>query len=100
MKSVQPTQSLFVPTAYKPPGLFTACLTEFREFLLDLVVMADCHSLLYFTCSCKCLHPFQVSLIFPSVLIPVFPVSLCQFILYVSQVNQRVFPVLLLLFSF
>ena len=37
MKSMQPTQSLFIATVYRPPGPYT----EFPEFLLDLVVMAD-----------------------------------------------------------
>ena len=41
MKSMQPTQSLFIATIYRPPGPYTAFLTEFPEFLLDLVVIAD-----------------------------------------------------------
>ena len=41
MKSMQPTQSLFIATVYRPPGPYTAFLTEFPEFLLDLVVIAD-----------------------------------------------------------
>jgi hypothetical protein len=41
MKSMQPTQSLFfIVTVYRPPGP-ASFLTEFPEFLLDLVVMAD-----------------------------------------------------------
>ena len=42
-----------------------------------------------FHLSCDCLHPLQVSLIIPGVYIPVFPVSLCQFVLNIFQVNQR-----------
>ena len=42
-----------------------------------------------FHLSCDLLHPLQVSLIIPGVYIPVFPVSLCQFVLYVFQVNQQ-----------
>ena len=38
MKSMQPTQSLFIATVYRPPGPCTAFLTEFQS---DLVVMAD-----------------------------------------------------------
>ena len=41
MKSMQPTQSLFIATVYRPPGPYTAFLTEFPEFLSDLVVMTD-----------------------------------------------------------
>ena len=41
MKSMQPTQSLFIATVYRPPGPYTAFFTEFPEFLSDLVVMAD-----------------------------------------------------------
>ena len=41
MKSMQPTQSLAIATVYRPPGPYTAFLTEFPEFLSDLVVMAD-----------------------------------------------------------
>ena len=41
MKSMQPTQSLFIATVYRPPGPYTAFLTELPEFLSDLVVMAD-----------------------------------------------------------
>ena len=41
MKSMQPTQSLFIATVYRPPGPYTAFLTEFPEFLSDLVVIAD-----------------------------------------------------------
>ena len=41
MKSMQPTQSLFIATVYRPPGPYTAFLTEFPEFLSDLVIMAD-----------------------------------------------------------
>ena len=41
MKSMQPTQSLFIATVYRPPGPYTAFLTEFPEFLSDLLVMAD-----------------------------------------------------------
>ena len=40
MKSMQPTQSLFIATVYRPPGPYTAFLTEFPEFLSDLVVIA------------------------------------------------------------
>ena len=36
MKSMQPTQSLFIATVYRPPGPYTAFLTEFPEFLSDL----------------------------------------------------------------
>ena len=39
--SSQSTQSLFIATIYMPPGLYTAFLTEFPEFLSDLVVMTD-----------------------------------------------------------
>ena len=38
---MQPTQSLFIATVYRPPGPYTAFLIEFPEFLSDLVVMAD-----------------------------------------------------------
>ena len=41
MKSMQPTQSLFIATVYRPPGPYTAFLMEFPEFQSDLVVMAD-----------------------------------------------------------
>ena len=41
MKSMQPTQSLFIATVYRPPGPYTTFLTEFPEFLSDLVVIAD-----------------------------------------------------------
>ena len=41
MKAMQPTQSLFIATVYRPPGPYTAFLTEFPKFLLDLVVIAD-----------------------------------------------------------
>ena len=41
MKSMQPTQSLFIATVYRPPGPYTAFLIEFTEFLSDLVVIAD-----------------------------------------------------------
>ena len=41
MKCMQPTQSHFIATVYSPPGPYTAFLTEFPEFLSDLVVMAD-----------------------------------------------------------
>ncbi|CDQ77830.1 unnamed protein product [Oncorhynchus mykiss] len=44
-----------------------------------------CHTLISFTCPRCCLHPLQVSLVFPNVFIPVFPVSLCQFVLYVKS---------------
>ena len=41
LKSMQPTQSLFIATVYRPSGPYTAFFTEFPEFLSDLVVMAD-----------------------------------------------------------
>ena len=41
MKSMQPIQSLFIATVYRPPGPYTAFLIEFPEFLSDLVVIAD-----------------------------------------------------------
>ena len=41
MKSMQPTQSLFIATVYRPPGPYSAFLTEFPEFLSNLAVMAD-----------------------------------------------------------
>ena len=41
MKSMQPTQSLFMATVYRPPGPYTAFLIEFPEFLSDLEVIAD-----------------------------------------------------------
>ena len=41
MKSMQPTQSLFIATVYRPPGPYTAFLIEFPEFLSDFVVIAD-----------------------------------------------------------
>ena len=41
MKSMQPTQSLFITTVYRPPGPYTAFVIEFPEFLSDLVVIAD-----------------------------------------------------------
>ena len=40
MKSTQPTQSLCIATVYRPPGPYSAFLTEFPEFLSDLVVIA------------------------------------------------------------
>ena len=40
-KSMQPTQSLFIATVYRRPGPYTAFLTEFPEFLSDLVAIAD-----------------------------------------------------------
>ena len=40
MKSMQPTKSLFIATVYRPPGPYIAFLTEFPEFLSDLVVIA------------------------------------------------------------
>ena len=44
MKSMQPT--LFIATVYRSPGPYTAFLTEFPEFVSDLVVMAD-HFLIF-----------------------------------------------------
>ena len=41
MKSMQPTQSLFIATVYRPLGPYTTLLTELPEFLSDLVVIAD-----------------------------------------------------------
>ena len=41
MKSMQPTQSLFIAAVYGPPGPYTAFLNEYPEFLSYLVVMAD-----------------------------------------------------------
>ena len=41
MKSIPPTQGRFIGTVYRPPGPYTAFLTEFPEFLSDLVDMAD-----------------------------------------------------------
>ena len=41
MKSMPPTQSRFMATVYRPPGPYIEFLTEFPEFLSDLVVMAD-----------------------------------------------------------
>ena len=41
MKSMQPTQSLFIANVYRPPGSYTAFLIEFPEFPSDLVVIAD-----------------------------------------------------------
>ena len=41
MKSMQPTQSLVIANVYRPPGPYTAFLTEFPEFLSDLVVLTD-----------------------------------------------------------
>jgi hypothetical protein len=44
IKSMQPSHSLFIVTVYRPPGPYTAFLTEFPEFpefLSDLVVIAD-----------------------------------------------------------
>ena len=38
---MQPTQSLFIATVYRPPGPYTVSLTEVPEFLSDLAVMAD-----------------------------------------------------------
>jgi hypothetical protein len=38
MKSIQPTQSLFIAAVHRPPGPYTAFLTE---FLSDLVVVVD-----------------------------------------------------------
>ena len=53
------------------------------------------HALVCFTCPCDCLHPLQVSLTIPGVFIPVFPVSLCQIVLFVNQrfcVSAPAFP--------
>ena len=36
MKSMQPTQSLFIAAVYRPPGPYTKFHTEFPEFLSDL----------------------------------------------------------------
>ena len=41
VKSMQPTQSLFIANVYRPPGPYSAFLTEIPEFLSDHVVMAD-----------------------------------------------------------
>ena len=41
MKSMQPTQLLFIAKVNRPPGPYTAFLTEFPGFLSDFVVMAD-----------------------------------------------------------
>jgi hypothetical protein len=41
MKSMQPTQSLFIATVTRPPGPYTPFLNDFPEFLSDLVVIAD-----------------------------------------------------------
>ena len=41
MKSMQPRQSRFIATVYRPPGPYAAFLIEFPEFLLDIVVIAD-----------------------------------------------------------
>ena len=41
MKSMQPTQLLFIATVYRPPGPYTGFLTEFPKLLSDLVVIAD-----------------------------------------------------------
>ena len=41
MKSMQPTHSLFIATVYRPPGPYAVFLTEFPEFLSDIVVTAD-----------------------------------------------------------
>jgi hypothetical protein len=38
---MQPTQSLLIATVYRPPGPYTAFLTEFPEFRSDLVIIAD-----------------------------------------------------------
>ena len=38
---MQTTQSLFIDTVYRLPGPYTVFLTEFPEFLSNLVVMAD-----------------------------------------------------------
>ena len=40
MKSMQPPQSIFIATVYRPSGPYTAFLTEFPGFLSDLVVIA------------------------------------------------------------
>ena len=37
MKSMQPNQSLFIATVYRPTGPYTAFLTEFPEYLSDHV---------------------------------------------------------------
>jgi hypothetical protein len=39
MKSMQTSQLLFIATVYRPPVPYTAFLTEFPEFLSDLVVI-------------------------------------------------------------
>ena len=41
MKSMQPTQSLFIATVYSPPGPYTAQLTELPEILSDLTLIAN-----------------------------------------------------------
>ena len=37
MKSMQPTQSLFIATVYRHPGLQTAFLIEFPEFISEFI---------------------------------------------------------------
>ena len=41
MKSMQPTQSLFIATNYRHPGPYTAFLIEIPQLLSDLVVITD-----------------------------------------------------------
>jgi hypothetical protein len=51
----------------------------------------NCHTLICFTCPCACLHPLQVSPIFPiipCVFIPVFSVCLCQLVLFAKSTSS------------
>ena len=61
MKSMQPTQSLCITTVNRPSGPYTAFLTEFPEFLSDLVVMADNILTLIFTWKSPQTQPNRLS---------------------------------------
>ena len=59
--SMQPTQSLFIATVYRPPGPYTAFLTESPEFLSDLIVIADNILILIFTWKSPQTHSKRLS---------------------------------------
>ena len=48
---------------------------------------SECHTVIWFTCPCDCLHPLQVLLIIPGVYIHGLPVSLCQFVLFAKSTS-------------
>ena len=77
---------------YRPISKLS-CIAKMLESLVNVQLrsfLSDCHALICFTCPCACLHPLQVSPIFPvipCVFIPVFFVCF-QFVLFV-QAYQR-----------